>query len=52
MCQAPVSILTALKGQYFFAAGYLLSSAWAIDGVQSIGLRGLGLVKLLLPAGL
>jgi hypothetical protein len=52
MCQVPVSILTVLTGKYFFAAGYPLSSAWAIDGLQSISLRGLGLVTELLPARL
>jgi hypothetical protein len=45
MCQAPVSILTILTGKYFFATGHLLSRSSAIDGLQSINLRGLGWLR-------
>jgi ABC-2 type transport system permease protein len=41
-----------LTGRSFAAAGHLLPSAWAIDGLQSISLRGLGLEAVLLPAGI
>jgi len=41
-----------LTGKTFAAAGHLLPSAWAIDGLQSISLRGLGLEAVLLPAGI
>jgi len=41
-----------LTGKSFAAAGHLLPSAWAIDGLQSLTLRGLGLEAVLLPAGI
>ncbi len=36
----------------FAAIGHLLPSAWAIDGFQSIILRGAGIESTLLPAGI
>jgi len=41
-----------LTRKSFAAAGHLLPSAWAVDGLQSISLRGLGLEAVLLPAGI
>ena len=41
-----------LTGKSFAATGHLMPSAWAIDGLQSISLRGLGLQAALLPAGI
>ncbi len=41
-----------LTGKSFAAVGHFLPSAWAIDGLQSISLRGLGMQAVLLPAGI
>lgn len=41
-----------ITGKTFAAIGHLLPSAWAIDGFQSIILRGAGIASILLPAGI
>jgi ABC-2 type transport system permease protein len=41
-----------ITGKTFAAIGHLLPSAWAIDGFQSIILRGAGIESTLLPAGI
>ena len=40
-----------LTGKSFAAFGRMLPTAWAIEGLQHISLRGLGLSAVLLPAG-
>ncbi len=39
-------------GQAFQTVGHLLPTAWAMDGIQNIIMRGLGLESVLLPAGI
>lgn len=39
-------------GEAFQAVGRLTPAAWAIDGLENIALRGLGLESVLLPAGI
>ena len=39
-------------GPTFQAVGHLLPTAWAMDGIQNIIMRGLGLESVLLPAGI
>ena len=41
-----------ITGKTFAAIGHLLPSAWAIDGFQSIVLRGAGIESTLLPSGI
>ncbi len=57
----PMFILSALGGAWmplevtgkaFQTAGHLLPTAWAMDGIQNIIVRGLGLESALLPAGI
>jgi len=38
-------------GKTFQTVGHLLPTAWAMDGIQNIIMRGLGLESVLLPAG-
>jgi ABC-type multidrug transport system permease subunit len=39
-------------GKTFQTIGHLLQTAWAMDGIQNIIMRGLGLESVLLPAGI
>ncbi|MBU0703784.1 MAG: ABC transporter permease, partial [Chloroflexi bacterium] len=39
-------------GKTFQTVGHLLPTAWAMDGIQNIIMRGLGLESVLLPAGI
>ena len=39
-------------GKAFQTVGHLLPTAWAMDGIQNIIMRGLGLESVLLPAGI
>lgn len=39
-------------GQAFQTVGHLLPTAWAMDGLQNIIMRGLGLESVLLPVGI
>lgn len=39
-------------GEAFQTIGHLLPTAWAMDGIQNIIVRGLGLESVLLPAGI
>ncbi len=57
----PMFVLSALGGAWmplevtgkvFQAVGHLLPTAWAMDGIQHIIVRGLGLESALLPAGI
>jgi len=57
----PMFILSALGGAWmplevtgeaFQTIGHLLPTAWAMDGIQNIIVRGLGLESVLLPAGI
>jgi ABC-2 type transport system permease protein len=41
-----------VTGKAFQTAGHLLPTAWAMDGIQNILVRGLGLESALLPAGI
>lgn len=41
-----------VTGKAFQAVGHLLPTAWAMDGIQNIIVRGLGLGSALLPAGI
>lgn len=41
-----------VTGRAFQAVGHLLPTAWAMDGIQNIIVRGLGLGSALLPAGI
>ncbi len=41
-----------LTGRTFAALGHLLPTAWAIEGLQNIVLRGAGIQSVLLPAGI
>jgi ABC-2 type transport system permease protein len=40
-----------VTGETFAAIGHVLPTAWAMDGLQNIILRGQGLSSILLPAG-
>jgi ABC-2 type transport system permease protein len=42
----------AYTGEAFQTIGHLLPSAWTMDGLQNIVVRGLGLESVLLPAGI
>lgn len=57
----PMFILSALGGAWmplevtgkaFQTVGHFLPTAWAMDGIQNIIVRGLGLESALLPAGI
>jgi ABC-2 type transport system permease protein len=57
----PMFILSGLGGAWmpleitgpaFQTVGHLLPTAWAMDGIQNIIMRGLGLESVLLPAGI
>ena len=57
----PMFILSGLGGAWmpleftgpaFQTVGHLLPTAWAMDGIQNIIVRGLGLNSVLLPAGI
>lgn len=57
----PMFILSGLGGAWmpleftgkaFQTVGHLLPSAWAMDGIQNIIMRGLGFESVLLPAGI
>ncbi len=57
----PMFVLSALGGAWmplevtgkaFQTVGHLLPTAWAMDGIQNIIVRGLGLESALLPAGI
>jgi ABC-2 type transport system permease protein len=41
-----------VTGETFQTIGHLLPTAWAMDGIQNIIVRGLGLESVLLPAGI
>ena len=41
-----------IAGEGFARVGHLLPTAWAMDGLQNIILRGLGLGSVLLPVGI
>lgn len=41
-----------VTGEAFQTIGHLLPTAWAMDGIQNIIVRGLGLNSVLLPAGI
>jgi ABC-2 type transport system permease protein len=41
-----------VTGKAFQVVGHLLPTAWAMDGIQNIIVRGLGLGSALLPAGI
>jgi ABC-2 type transport system permease protein len=41
-----------VAGKVFAAIGHVMPTAWAIDGIQNIIVRGLGFSSVLLPAGL
>ena len=41
-----------MTGEAFAAVGHLTPAAWAIDGLENIVVRGLGLESALLPAGI
>ncbi len=41
-----------VTGEAFQAIGHLLPTAWAMDGIQNIVARGLGVASVLLPAGI
>jgi ABC-2 type transport system permease protein len=41
-----------VTGDTFQAIGHLLPTAWAMDGIQNIIVRGLGLESVLLPVGI
>jgi ABC-2 type transport system permease protein len=41
-----------IAGETFAAIGHLMPTAWAIDGLENIVIRGLGLTSVLLPAGI
>jgi ABC-2 type transport system permease protein len=41
-----------LTGEAFRTIGHLLPTAWAMDGIQNIIVRGLGLESILLPVGI
>lgn len=41
-----------IAGQAFASVGHVLPTAWAMDGLQNIVVRGLGLGSVLLPAGI
>lgn len=41
-----------VTGEAFQTVGHLLPTAWAMDGIQNIIVRGLGLGSVLLPAGI
>jgi ABC-2 type transport system permease protein len=41
-----------IAGETFAAIGHLMPTAWAIDGLENIVVRGLGLDSVLLPAGI
>ena len=57
----PMFVLSAMGGAWmplettpegFQTVGHLLPTAWAIDGMKNILVRGLGLEAALLPAGI
>jgi len=57
----PMFVLSGLGGAWipleftgpaFQTVGHLLPTAWAMDGIQNIIVRGLGLHSVLLPAGI
>jgi ABC-2 type transport system permease protein len=39
-----------ITGETFFAVGHLMPSAWAMEGVQNLILRGRGFGSILMPA--
>jgi ABC-2 type transport system permease protein len=41
-----------IAGQAFASIGHVMPTAWAMDGLQNIVVRGLGLGSVLLPAGI
>ena len=41
-----------IAGQAFATVGHLTPSAWAVDGLENIVVRGLGFDSVLLPAGI
>jgi ABC-2 type transport system permease protein len=41
-----------IAGQAFASVGHVMPTAWAMDGLQNIAVRGLGLGSVLLPAGI
>jgi len=41
-----------ITGETFSRIGHLLPSAWAMDGLQNVIVRGQGLASVLLPAGI
>jgi ABC-2 type transport system permease protein len=41
-----------VTGEAFQTIGHLLPTAWAMDGIQNIIVRGLGLESALLPSGI
>jgi ABC-2 type transport system permease protein len=60
-CMIPMFILSALGGAWmplditgkaFQTIGHLLPTAWGMDGLQNIIVRGLGLESVLLPSGI
>jgi ABC-2 type transport system permease protein len=60
-CMIPMFVLSALGGAWmpldvtgeaFQTIGHLLPTAWGMDGLQNIIVRGLGLESVLLPSGI
>jgi ABC-type Na+ efflux pump permease subunit len=60
-CMIPMFILSALGGAWmpldvtgeaFQTIGHLLPTAWGMDGLQNIIVRGLGVESVLLPSGI
>jgi ABC-2 type transport system permease protein len=60
-CMIPMFLLSALGGAWmpldvtgkaFQTIGHLLPTAWGMDGLQNIIVRGLGLESVLLPSGI
>ena len=41
-----------IAGKAFATVGHVLPTAWAVDGLQNVVLRGLGVTSTLLPAGM
>jgi ABC-2 type transport system permease protein len=41
-----------IAGQAFATVGHLTPSAWAVDGLENVVVRGLGFESVLLPAGI
>jgi ABC-2 type transport system permease protein len=60
-CMIPMFLLSALGGAWmpldvtgkaFQTIGHFLPTAWGMDGLQNIIVRGLGLESVLLPSGI